>query len=253
MRLIVVTGTGTAIGKTVTTAMLAALASRDGLRVAVVKPLQTGVGADEPGDVDDVSRLSGVTDVHELIRYAEPLAPATAARRRNEPGPDIDALCAGILALRDRDVVLVEGAGGALVRFNERGETVIDLVAALIRRAEPADRIEILVTTSCALGTLHSTAATTETIASRGLTVDHLIVGDWPISDPGLAEVCNLDDLPSYGRAPLHGVITMGAGTLDRASFCRAADTALTRHLGGSFDPAGFTSERNVTWKGSQC
>ncbi len=39
-----VTGTGTEIGKTVITAAIAALALADGLRVAVLKPGQTGVG-----------------------------------------------------------------------------------------------------------------------------------------------------------------------------------------------------------------
>ena len=51
-----------------------------GRRVAVVKPAQTGVAPGEPGDVDEVRRLGGVDDVHELARYPDPLAPATAAR-----------------------------------------------------------------------------------------------------------------------------------------------------------------------------
>ena len=43
-----VTGTGTGVGKTVVTAAVAALAPG---RVAVLKPAQTGVGPDEPGDL----------------------------------------------------------------------------------------------------------------------------------------------------------------------------------------------------------
>jgi dethiobiotin synthetase len=42
---LVVTGTGTGIGKTVVTTTVAALAAARGAFVAVVKPGQTGVGA----------------------------------------------------------------------------------------------------------------------------------------------------------------------------------------------------------------
>ncbi|MBW0098849.1 AAA family ATPase, partial [Pseudonocardia sp. KRD-184] len=53
-RVLVVTGTGTGVGKTVVTAAVAALAPG---RVAVLKPAQTGVGPDEPGDLAEVTRL----------------------------------------------------------------------------------------------------------------------------------------------------------------------------------------------------
>ena len=77
-----VTGTDTDIGKSIATAALAVLA---GDSVAVVKPAQTGVAPDEPGDLAVVGRLSGVTTLHEGVRLPEPLAPTTAARR-GEPG-----------------------------------------------------------------------------------------------------------------------------------------------------------------------
>lgn len=73
-----ITGTDTGVGKTITTA---ALAVRAAGTVAVVKPAQTGVGPDEPGDLDDVHRLTGLTKLHEGIRLRDPLAPTTAARR----------------------------------------------------------------------------------------------------------------------------------------------------------------------------
>ncbi|WP_237547950.1 AAA family ATPase, partial [Streptomyces sp. SID5473] len=52
---VIVSGTGTEIGKTVVTAAVAALARARGVGVAVVKPAQTGVGPDEPGDVGEVA------------------------------------------------------------------------------------------------------------------------------------------------------------------------------------------------------
>lgn len=80
MSVLVVTGTGTEIGKTIVTAAVAAAAADR--RVAVLKPAQTGLEPGEPGDAAEVARLAGahVTAV-ELARFPEPLAPATAARR----------------------------------------------------------------------------------------------------------------------------------------------------------------------------
>jgi Mrp family chromosome partitioning ATPase len=47
--ILVVSGTGTGVGKTVVTAAVAALAAAGGSRVAVVKPAQTGVGPGRTG------------------------------------------------------------------------------------------------------------------------------------------------------------------------------------------------------------
>jgi dethiobiotin synthetase len=59
--ILLVTGTDTGVGKTIVTAALTAtaLTAEATRRVAVVKPAQTGVTADEPGDLDDVRRLRG--------------------------------------------------------------------------------------------------------------------------------------------------------------------------------------------------
>src|SRR3954471_15422199 len=123
--LLIVSGTDTGVGKTVVTAALAALLGD----VAVVKPAQTGVAEGEPGDIDHVRALTGITDLHELARYPDPLAPATAARRAGLP-PVTPAQVAGhVQALQDRDLVLVEGAGGLLVRFDADGGTIADVAA----------------------------------------------------------------------------------------------------------------------------
>jgi uncharacterized NAD-dependent epimerase/dehydratase family protein len=62
-RVLVVTGTNTGVGKTVATAALAVALRARGLRVAVAKPTQTGVSADEPGDLQEVCRLAGAVGV----------------------------------------------------------------------------------------------------------------------------------------------------------------------------------------------
>ncbi len=240
MRLVVVTGTGTGIGKTITSAMVISCALAAGQRSALVKPVQTGVLPGEPGDADEVSRLTGLSDIHELVRYDEPLAPATAARRRGESGPAVGDLVDSIMALRDRDLVVVEGAGGALVRLNSQDDTIVDLASALTTRLGAGDRLEVLMTASSGLGTLHSAAATSRAIRDLGLSVDHVVIGDWPDGPSELAQRTNLEDLPAYCEAPLHGIIRTGAGLLSLDAFALRAKASLTRHLGGTLDPAGF-------------
>lgn len=220
MRVLVVTGTGTDVGKTVVTAALAALARLRGERVAVVKPVQTGVREGEPGDLDEVRRLSGVGDLHECARFADPLAPATAARRAGVTPPTLSHLAERIQELADRDLVLVEGAGGLLVRFDEAGATIADL--ALLVGA-PA-----VVVTRAALGTLNNTALTCEALRVREVHCSGVVIGAWP-QNPDLAARSNLADLPRYAGAPLLGRLPEGAGRLNAAAFARLATAELGR------------------------
>lgn len=209
MRVLSVTGTDTGVGKTVVTAALAALAARRGERVAVVKPAQTGVGPREPGDADEVRRLSGVEDVHELARWPAALAPASAG-----PGISPAAVAAYVEGLADRDLVLVEGAGGLLVRLHPDGGTLAD-VSALLGAA-------VLVVVRAGLGTLNHTALTAEALRARGLTCAGIVIGAWPAA-PGPAERRNLVDLEVYAGAPLLGRLPADASALDRAAFLAAA------------------------------
>ncbi|MBV6758934.1 dethiobiotin synthase [Rhodococcus opacus] len=217
MSILMVTGTSTDVGKTVVTAALAAAAREAGLSVAVCKPAQTGVAPGEHGDLAEVTRLSGVTAVVELARYPEPLAPDTAARRSGLPMLRCDDVVEAVRALADRhDLVLVEGAGGLLVRMGAEGFTLVDLALAL---GAPA-----VVVAAAGLGTLNHTELTTRALAAAGVACAGTVIGSWP-DEPGLAERCNLDDLPAVTGVDLAGSIPAGSGRLDPASFAAAAST----------------------------
>ncbi|MEV8309600.1 dethiobiotin synthase [Streptomyces flavidovirens] len=231
MAVIVISGTGTEIGKTVVTATLAAVARTQGRTVAVLKPAQTGLAPGEPGDADEVVRLAGdgVTGV-ELARFPEPLAPATAARRAGLPPvrPHDVATAAARLAT-EYDLVLVEGAGGLLVRFDDEGATLADAARLL--------DAPVLVVTPAALGTLNATALTAEALRARGIELLGVVIGSWP-SAPGLAERCNVIDLPEAAAgAPLLGAVPEGAGALAPAEFRTRATTWLAAPLGGTWQP----------------
>lgn len=218
MSVLVVAGTDTGVGKTVVTAALAALAHAQGGRVAVVKPVQTGVEPGEPGDVEEVRRLAGVEDVHELARLREPLAPASAARRAGAGGPHVlraEAIAAVVERLAaDRDLVLVEGAGGLLVHLDDAGGTIADVAALL--------RAPVLVVARAGLGTLNHTALTCEALRAREVACAGVVVGAWP-HRPELAARSNLVDLAAYAGVPVRGRLPEGAGRLAPDAFLAAA------------------------------
>jgi dethiobiotin synthetase len=198
-RYVVVTGTGTGVGKTVVTAALATSYSAHDLDVAVVKPVQTGLLGGEPGgDVDEIAALSGTYDIHEFVRLEDPLAPDSAARLREVAIPTVAELAERVTAVQG-DVVLVEGTGGVLVRLDREGGTIIDLILDL--RATGAD-VDVLVVTSPDLGTLNHTELTVEALRHRGIEPNGLIIGSWP-NEPDLAQRCNRDDLPRVTGVPL--------------------------------------------------
>lgn len=227
MPVLMVSGTGTEIGKTVVTAALAAVAVAAGRSVAVLKPAQTGVAPGEPGDVFEVRRLAGETVTGlELARFPEPLAPDTAARRAGMAPvrPERIAEAAEKLAA-EHDLVLVEGAGGLLVRYDEKGATLADAARLL---AAP-----VLVVASAGLGTLNTTALTSEALRARGLSCPGVVVGSMP-AEPDLAARCNLGDLPVVAGAPLLGVVPAGAGALAPVDFRARAASWLAAELGGN-------------------
>lgn len=233
MGVLMVSGTGTEIGKTVVTSAIAACAVASGRSVAVLKPAQTGMEPGTPGDAAEAVRLAGPTvTAVELARYPEPLAPDTAARRAGLPtvSPTAVAEAASRLA-RSHDLVLVEGAGGLLVRFDESGRTLADAARLL--------DAPVLVVAPAALGTLNSTTLTAEALRARELEALGVVIGSWP-AEPDLACRCNLADLPSSSGLPLLGAVPEASGSLPPGSFRTAAPTWLSPTLSGTWSPESF-------------
>ncbi|MZE75958.1 AAA family ATPase, partial [Streptomyces sp. SID5475] len=67
------------------------------------------------------------------------------------------------------DLVLVEGAGGLLVRYDEEGATLADAARLL--------DAPVLVVAAAGLGTLNATALTAEALRARGLDCAGVLLG----------------------------------------------------------------------------
>jgi dethiobiotin synthetase len=223
MSALIITGTGTGVGKTIATAALASAANSAGLDVAVCKPVQTGTD-DGDDDLAEVGRLAGIERLHGGWRYPEPLAPVAAAGRAGMELPtrhELRTEVAGVAA-PDR-LTLVEGAGGLLVELGAAGVTLRDVAADL--------GATVLIVVGPELGTLNHTALTLEALAVKGIPCAGLVIGSWPAA-PGVAEV---DNRAALGRlAEVRAVLPAGAGSLGADAFASMSSAA--------FDPRWLTS-----------
>ena len=130
--------------------------------------------------------------------------------------------------------MIVEGAGGLLVRYDPDGRTIADLARML--------EAPVLLVAEAGLGTLNHTALTLEAMAHRGLDLAGIVLGAWP-AEPGLAHRTNLTDLETLSARPLAGAIPEKAGGLNRTSFLAAARAGLSPQFGGTFDATAFKAE----------
>ena len=211
MTVVIITGTGTGVGKTIATAALASCA-RD---IAVCKPVQTG----DDDDLAEIARLSGVHEFVSVARYPDALAPVAAAAAVGRSLPSADQILDAVRSVdRPGRLTLVEGAGGLLVELATAGVTLRELAVEL--------DAPVLVVCAAGLGTLNHTALTLEALANRGISCAGLVIGSWPAS-PGAAEEFNRGALEAL--APVRAVLPAGAAALSPADFAVMA--------GNAFDP----------------
>ena len=184
MTAIVVTATGTDIGKTVFAAALTA--ALDG---CYWKPVQAGL--DEGSDLERVGRLSGLPAerlLPEAYRLTTPCSPHRAA--------EIDGVTIDIDALDpppcDRPLV-IEGAGGVLVPFT-RQATFADVMARW--------RLPVVLVAATSLGTISHSLAAIEALRTRKVDIRGVaFVGDaMEDSEMTIAEMGRVKRL---GRLPM--------------------------------------------------
>lgn len=200
-----ITGTDTGIGKTVVTCALAARARQLGLRVAAMKPVESGIDEriiTDGGPASDAERLqiaAGEDDPLPLVRpyvLAEPLAPMVAARRA---GIDIN------LGLLDearatlsisRQLLLVEGAGGLLVPITPAC-SMLDLFARW--------HCALVIVAGNRLGALNHVLLTVRAAEAANVPVRAVILTQYTDRDAGVAEATNFDALVAL--LPRHTIL----------------------------------------------
>lgn len=117
MKVVLVTGTDTGVGKTWVTRAVAHSLAATGRRVVAIKPVETGCTESGRNGEDGVLLASATgqpAPKAALLRFAAPAAPAVAADAEGSE-IDFDALVLEIASHAEgAEVVLLEGAGGLL-------------------------------------------------------------------------------------------------------------------------------------------
>ena len=121
-----VTGTGTEVGKTWLTAVIATLLREDGWAVAARKPVMSFDVSDGTTDAEVLALATGETELEVCPshrRYELPMAPPMAAEVLGRPAFTIEDLLAE-LTLPENGLALVEGVGGPRSPLAADGDSV---------------------------------------------------------------------------------------------------------------------------------
>jgi dethiobiotin synthetase len=214
-----VTATGTEVGKTITSAVLARTLAADGKRVAVFKPAFTGM--DEYPDYDEAAALAaleaagdgwssvaGLPDPATLraaarstqtdaeispFRFDPPMSPHLAA---GLAGVEIDpeqVMKAARAAADGADAIICEGAGGLLVPLSPTWtmrSCAVELGYPLVIVSPPG------------LGAINHTLLTVESARSVGLKVAAIVINPWP-ADPTPIEADNKETIEALSGVPV--------------------------------------------------
>ena len=165
-----ITGTDTGVGKTIVACALVTALKARGQRVGVMKPIETGVSRGAEGSdhllLASAAGVEASVDVCPLI-YAEPVAPWIAARRAGEQ-VNISLLDSAFERIcGDRDVVVVEGAGGLLVPI----DSTIRYDGLFARWG-----LEVLIVAANRLGAINHVLLTVESATRARLTVRGVVL-----------------------------------------------------------------------------
>jgi dethiobiotin synthetase len=219
---IFITGTNTAVGKTVVTRGVARLLTNKGVDVAAIKPVESGVDQVEHSDAFAICRAAGRGHSPASVTaysFRTPVSPHLAAAIENRH-IDEDIVVSFLKGwLSQAEVVLAEGAGGLLVPLNSR-ITYADAIAQT--------RYTLLIVAPDILGTINATLLTIEAARARGIAVAGVVLNRATSSD----RFGNREAISCFGRVPILGTVP----ELD------AEDDLLADKLEGNLDLERFFS-----------
>jgi dethiobiotin synthetase len=222
-----VTGTDTGAGKSVVAAAIAAALHARGDRVAVWKPVVTGLDEsydDRGGWPPDhellASAVSGNARDVTTATFGPAVSPHLAAELAGAT-LDLDVLArAGRAAADGADLLVAEGVGGLLVPLGDF--TVRELAVAL--------GLPLVVAARPGLGTINHALLTLEAARAAGLDVRAVVLTPWP-REPSVLEQSNRATIERLGEVE---VATLPRTTPAVADLARAGATLpFDRWLGG--------------------
>lgn len=196
-----VTGTDTGVGKTFVAAALCREGVTRGWSVLGHKPIETGCrivdGKRVPEDGIALAAAAGGWQTTDAAicqyRFERPLAPLAAATHENTT-IDLGRVVETIARLAsDRDLAIVEGAGGWRVPITETD----DMSALASKLSWP-----VLIVARAGLGTINHSLLTVEAVEDDGCEIWGIALSVLPTDDPELARA-NRDEIARRADCPV--------------------------------------------------
>jgi dethiobiotin synthetase len=216
LRGLFVSSTGTSEGKTVVTTALAVALRQSGMRLAVVKPMETGCKP-VAEDARVLAMAAGDPSLAErpgFYRAELPASPYAVQLEGERPAPSLQELKHAVTSVaREYQGALVEGAGGLFVPI-----TRTELVADLVQQLE----LPVLLVATNRLGVLSNVLAAHEAAMHRGLRIAAVVLNRHAADDEStrtnqviLAERldCPVLEFPSIDHSNLEALANAAAAS----------------------------------------
>ncbi len=182
MRKVFVTGIGTDVGKTIVAAILT-----EALQADYWKPIQCG-----SLELTDTERVKRLVESKQSVFHPEAYRLSTPASPHHAAEVEEKKIHWGKLKVPETENTLViEGAGGLLVPFNYKGETMLDMAKTW--------ETEVVIVARNYLGSINHTMLTVKVLQESGVKVLGLIFNGEP--NPSSEEVIlKTTKVPLLGR-----------------------------------------------------
>lgn len=191
-----ITGTDTGVGKTYITAGIAATLAKQGAKVGVYKPAQTG--AKTPEDMDFVKKIAPTVITKCSYVLDTPAAPTVAADIQDIEITK-DTIKKDFKELDNKtDVTIVEGAGGLLVPCG-KDFTIADVAKML--------NLPTIIVARPDLGTINHTLLTVEMARKKGLKVQGIIINNYPSETTDIAIKTAPMIIQKFGQVDILGIV----------------------------------------------
>jgi dethiobiotin synthetase len=207
-----ITGTEVGVGKTLIGCALAFAAHSRGMRVGVMKPIETGcrevAGVLEPADARGLAYAAACALPLELIcpwRYRSPLPLPVAAQADQVAPPDLLEIAEAYRKIAARsDFMIVEGFGGIATPIAWDADST-DLARML--------NLDIAIVAANRPGCLNAARLTIAHARNRGLGIVGVILNDVdatpsPVAEANQASLRKLTDVPILGRVRFKQPVT---------------------------------------------
>ncbi len=203
---LIITGTGTDVGKTYVSSLIVQSLAETTERVGVYKPVCSGASFNSQGapvwqDIVELKRALPKPCPEDWIcpqRFLAPLAPPLAARAEGRSVDD-RLLIGGLKVWQGQvDYLVIEGAGGILAPLSDQ-HNLAD-VAEIIR-------FPLIIVAQNEVGTINHTLLTIEAARSRGLPIAGVILNTANPDPETLFETMHAVEITRRTDVPILGIL----------------------------------------------